>query len=107
MRNYKLNQLVAERILGLVIRDGNIVRNRTRSGIPPYSQDIKYAWLVVEELENKFSSVEIYIKNGMTNVIVTEHFSNGFLKDRYQGYEKHAPLAICKAALKAVGEVIE
>ena len=51
-----------------------------------------------------FKSVEIFLENGMTNVIVTENFPNGYLKDKYQGYEKNAALAICKAALKAVGE---
>lgn len=93
--------------MGFEVRDGNIVRDNKRSGIPSYSQKIEYAWLVIEKLEKDFSSVEIHIEKGMTNVIVTEHFPNGFLKDIYQGYEESASLSICKAALKAVGEVIE
>lgn len=67
------------------------------------STNIKDAWLVVEKLKNDFSSVEIFIVNGMTNVIITERFPSGHLKDKYQGYEKSAPLSLCKAAIKAVG----
>lgn len=67
------------------------------------STDIADAWLVVEKLEARFTSVEIHLEKGMTNVVVTEHFENGYLKNTHQGYEKSAPLSICYAALKSIG----
>ncbi|PGL87845.1 hypothetical protein CN931_01285 [Bacillus sp. AFS054943] len=72
--------------------------------LPKFSTNIEDAWLVVDKLQDSFTSVEIFIEDGMTNVIITEHFPSGHLKDKYQGYERAAPLAICIAALKAVGE---
>jgi hypothetical protein len=68
-----------------------------------YSTNMADAWKVIEHLEKEYASVEIHIAEGMSNVIITERFKDGHLKDTYQGYEKSTALAICMAALKTVG----
>jgi hypothetical protein len=73
---------------------------------PQYSTKIQDAWLIVDKLRNDFSSVEIFIVDGMTNVIVTERFPDGKLKDKHQGYEDTTEKSICYAALKAYGVTI-
>jgi len=72
--------------------------------IPNYSTDISEAWDVVEKMQHEFDEVNIHVKDGMVSVIIDEYFSNGFFKDRHEGYERKLPLAICKSALKAIGK---
>ncbi|MBQ6446640.1 MAG: hypothetical protein IJJ10_04135 [Bacillus sp. (in: Bacteria)] len=111
MNNNSINQLIAEKVMRWHLRKLEHVNawidekgDWTLKQMWKPATNIQDAWLVVEKLQASFKSVEIFLENGMTNVIVTENFPNGYLKDKYQGYEKNAALAICKAALKAVGE---
>lgn len=101
MRNYEIDKLVAEKVLGLEIRDRNIVRDGKRSGIPLYSTDIEQAWKVIEYLE---FDVKITKHEGISPRYQCHVFDPGNVK---MAFAETAPMAICKAALCAVGEVIE
>lgn len=65
-----------------------------------YSSDISAAWAVVEKMrESEFSIFGISIDG-------TDEYSCGFGKTwpcQSEGFSKSAPMAICLAALKAVG----
>ncbi|AJA22226.1 TPA: BC1872 family protein [Bacillus thuringiensis] len=113
MNDKPIDELVAEKVMGWIKPpETSILKSMWVSKpigmvhreLPKFSMNMEDAWLVVDKLQDSFKSVEIFIEDRMTNVIITEHFPSGHLKDKYQGYERSAPLAICKAALKAVGE---
>ncbi|WP_121603796.1 hypothetical protein [Virgibacillus sp. Bac332] len=100
MDNRKIDRLIAEKIMGFEVRNGQRVEDGKRFGIPSYSQKIECAWQVVEKLK-----VKGYWLYGL-GFVSDEDYSCSF----YQGsgqmiteYDKSAPLAICKAALKTVG----
>jgi hypothetical protein len=71
--------------------------------LPYYSKFDDAAWSVVNKLSVDYTNVEIHVENSMVNVLITEHFDNGFLKNVYQGYEDTLGMSVCKAALKAKG----
>jgi len=113
--NREIDKLIAEKVMGwFSLTDANHMEwwaptveefpiwLKSQRDFRP-STDIKDAWLVVELLQARYEFVEIHIEQGKTNVTISERFFNGYLKDRYQGYEDSTPMAICKAALKAVG----
>ncbi|MCB5235470.1 BC1872 family protein [Niallia circulans] len=99
MRECDINKLIAEKVLGLEVKYDNIVREGRRSGIPQYSRNIDYAWLVVEKLSKK-SDFEL-TKDCDDSFFMCE-FAFG-LNKVFVGKADTAPAAICKAALSTVG----
>jgi hypothetical protein len=71
---------------------------------PPYSSDIKCAWPVVEKLSKDGFEFQVWReKNGKYNV----EFAKDFFYVFGFAESETAPLAICLAALKAVGVEVE
>lgn len=111
MDNRNFDKLIALKVMGWsenqIIEMDDYSKIAINESFVPFeftpSTNIRDAWLVVGKLEKDFSSLEILIEDGMTNVIVTEKFSSGHLKDKHQGYEKSTPLSICYAAVRAYG----
>nr|WP_034679056.1 hypothetical protein [Priestia megaterium] len=104
MDNRTIDRLVAEKVMGFEVRNGQRVEDGKRFGIPSYSQKIKDAWDVVEKIGidftmNTVNEHDIHVRAGELELIGQYHCNiNGF-----HVYDKSAPLAICKAALKTVG----
>ena len=71
---------------------------------PKYSTDIYSAWLVVEKLAGEQGPYSVVMNNNDGDWVV--HFWNGDRHDLYANADT-APMAICLAALKAVGVEIE
>lgn len=84
-----------------------VEKNEEQNKVPDWipakepSTDIAAAWEVVEELRNKaeYMNLEYYSGKYCFAIHYTPHSD-----DRHQGIAETAPLAICKAALKAVME---
>ncbi|CDQ41882.1 BC1872 family protein [Virgibacillus salexigens] len=112
MDNRKIDQLVAEKVMGwkvfeyknintTVIDDGEFLVEIEE--FKP-SERIEDAWNVVEKIGKDFTmntvnEYDIHVKAGKLELIGQYHCNiNGF-----HVYDKSAPLAICKAALKTVG----
>jgi hypothetical protein len=117
----KLDRLVAERVMGYTFDPkepiGELDKPTPRPlwlGPPkPYSSDISAAWEVVEKMRAIASEVEIHI-HGHTSNFRQDHFVyiHGFNEDYWKdglldrdgdACGKSLPLAICLAALRAVG----
>jgi hypothetical protein len=105
LKEKDINKLVAEKVLGLEIRDNNIVREGRRSGIPSYSQKIEFAFMVVEKLRKE----DDFWFELTTPESFSLKYKCRFQLDDLEVYvvEETAPMAICKAALKAVGVEIK
>lgn len=105
MKPYEINALIAEKVLGFEVRDGNIVRDQKRSGIPSYSTKIEWAWKVVEKLrETKiFSLYDAWDENDNPIFGANFQYNDMYHVINYEAYAETAPLAICKAALKTAG----
>jgi hypothetical protein len=122
MDNRELDAQVAEKVMGLRIENGwNFVTRQipcpdNKPGClvihhedvpvrpPAYSTDIAAAWLVVEKMEELGFRVDI--ESGWENLREYRAYKVRFYKPHYleDAQSEHAPLAICKAALKAVGK---
>lgn len=74
--------------------DGTIVK-----GTPEFSTDIKAAWLIIDELQNKRGVSQIEIKIGKKGTTVR-------IDEKCEAFSKTTPHAICLAALAFVGEVV-
>lgn len=98
MKPYEINELVAEKVMGFEVRDGNMVRDNKRSGIPGYSQKIEYAWQVVEKLGIQIIPQSKGAPSDCKYLAVYERKPY----EDIQVFNESAPLAICLAALKAV-----
>lgn len=96
----ELDALVAEKVMGLEVRGGFIIRENRRSGIPSYSRKIEYAWEVVEKMLEQgynFRIEKIYeVYQCLFDKAICQWNEGG-------AYAETAPLAICLAALKTVG----
>lgn len=68
---------------------------------PKFSTDIASAWLVVEKTDPVFSWVLSRAQDGDYDVSMTFHATDYEIV--YEATADTAPLAICRAALKAVG----
>jgi hypothetical protein len=117
----ELGALVAEKVMG---RSGDVERKVLRDvqtgmptyverwGVPAYSTDIAAAWEVVEKLQaaNPFwetagneSFMAFYLAPALDVTKGRVDWAANFGDDRTLAYGTTAPLAICLAALKAVG----
>lgn len=100
----ELDALVAEQVLGKKVelyRLCPVPYHRfkdTEQGIPYYSTDIAAAWEVVEKVQRINGRFRVDIVGPCQG---SDEYSVGFLP-MLSGYGT-APLAICRAALKAVG----
>lgn len=98
----KLDLLIHEKVFGKKLPD--ILDHFTEDEIPHYSTDMNATWTVVEKMSEKDFNYEI----GGNNLGVGVCFS--FLVDtKIKSYSVGdlgltVPMAICKAALKALGE---
>jgi hypothetical protein len=99
----EIDKLVAERVMGWDDFADKWLKNPEdlKLLVPKYSSNIADAWLVVEKMQNHF------------NFFLARHFAafDGKWEAIFEGKEGEfvadaptAPLAICRASLKAVGE---
>lgn len=61
----------------------------------PYSTDIAAAWTIVDKLKDRYTDIDYEGDGGDWRV---------FFSDDTFGLSQHVEVAICRAALKAVGE---
>ncbi len=102
MKPYEIDKLVAEKVMGFeVTKDREIRQDRKIFRIPPYSRNIEFAWKVVEKLRENFW---VQVESGKTNLCSIGEY--GVVGSVVHGSDT-APLAICLAALKAVGVEVE
>lgn len=111
----ELDALIAEKVMGWIVAhssegfyrwkpkpDNPNSYSEWQEGLPHYSTNIADAWHVVEKLKEYGNVVEVKcFRSGSVDVQVR----GGNINDiRGAGNADTAPLAICLAALKAVGE---
>lgn len=113
----ELDALVAEKVMGRIFtrhlcEPGTPRREWVDNDVPHYSTDIAAAWQVVEELRNRKYVLRLESSPYMAQ---TEYWMGVFgfkgvdeeawiLEINYSPKIPSAPLAICIAALKALGE---
>jgi hypothetical protein len=95
MENREIDRLIAEKVMGW--RDGTYAKG---SWFP--STDIKDAWLIVEKLKHE----EGYLFRLETGDVNDWKCLFSDFQDNYWAESDNAPLAICKATLKANGIII-
>ncbi|WP_199425796.1 BC1872 family protein [Thermaerobacillus caldiproteolyticus] len=113
----EIDRLVAEHVMGWepVYDDGDLISFVTEFGILFFSDDderewsptidIADAWQVVEKLIDEGYDINVYNHNKEFNVEINIEEDDKHLW--FYGEADSAPLAICLAALKAVGVNIE
>lgn len=116
---HELNALVAEKVMGIKVRweiTSWVEKNKIKSCEMPYednddsepileySSNIADVWLVVEKLKVLFDNYFEIVWMGDFAWNVRNHTDEGLCckKEITAGHTQSAPLAICKAALKAV-----
>ncbi|WP_199426265.1 BC1872 family protein [Thermaerobacillus caldiproteolyticus] len=111
----EIDRLVAEHVMGWepVYDDGDLISFVTEFGILFFSDDderewsptidIADAWQVVEKLNEDDFDFQVWREKGKYNV----EFSKDFFYLYGFAESETAPLAICLAALKAVGVEVE
>lgn len=110
MRPFEINALIAEKVLGYEVRDGERIQDKKRFGIPSYCQEIEYAWEVVERLRESriFSIHDSWDEDDKLMYTANFQYNDTYHAINYVADADTAPLAICLAALKSVGiEVLE
>lgn len=91
----ELDAMVVEKVMGVDITSGS-------HRVPFYSTDIAAAWEVVEKLKSSSFYIEFYIEFYINRWQCHFcHETNGGVNCR-RSYAPTAPLAICRAALKAI-----
>ncbi|GEM_PF-1657168 len=105
----KIDSLVAEKVMGFeVTRDGEIRQDGKRFGIPSYCRKIEHAWRVVEKLNEKFTvDIRDTLNDGAECYLYEFQEETETLFPYTAADGETAPLAICLAALKAVGVEVE
>lgn len=93
MDNQKINQLVAEKIMGLQPQDA-----------PNYSESISTAWQVVERLKKDYI-VEIIVEDDFVEcrLQIEDNDNPELLYTALAVEAETVPIAICLAALKSKG----
>ena len=91
----ELDALVAEKVMGWFVAKGPHSPTSPPDLIPRYSTDIAAAWEVVEKMIDQ--GRRFVINNNFSRTMFIADFCGRDV------LEKTAPLAICRAALKAVG----
>lgn len=113
MSNRELDVVIAEKVMGW--KQDKDTWWSTDQGVmyddemPPFSTDISAAWEVVRHLENGRFPMRWEIKqDGYDDGSIEVRFWSGprMNYEIHHAIEETAPLAICKAALKAVGAVL-
>jgi hypothetical protein len=87
-----------------------LIENSTvETTYPPYSSNMNEAWQVVEKLrETKiFSLFDAWDEDDNKIFCANFEYNDTYHVVDYKGYADTAPLAICLAALKAVGVEVE
>lgn len=109
----ELDALVAEKVMDdpvdrqIVDEHGfEIILCRSHLVLPRYSTDIAAAWTVVEKLDTDLWLIQVTRKTGMNEMSLRWWVELRSLKDLardpFEVAGDTAPLAICRAALKAV-----
>lgn len=92
-----LDRLVGERILDCT----------WGSGLPPFSSDIRAAWMIVEKIKEQWDNVWLtsgdMVLNGKSGYSFrfADEMEQRFCIAHSEATAETAPLAICRAALKA------
>lgn len=90
MTNREIDKEIAEKVF-----------NTPRETAQPYSTSIEDAWLVVEKMRTiPKIDMDIFIAPIYVGVKIVTYDKNGYMTKFYE-QDKSAPMAICKAALKA------
>lgn len=102
----KIDQLVHEHVMGVkptpeLNIPGMRVVSAEKPSVPPYSSDIAWAMKVVERLRMVGWEFAMETDQGELNCWLVEFRDSN--DSRVGESESTAPLAICSAALKAVG----
>ncbi|HEY8542624.1 MAG TPA: hypothetical protein VIL29_09590 [Pseudothermotoga sp.] len=117
MKLREIDRLVAEKVMGWepYYDDGDLISFITDAGSLFFSDDdecewnptttIQHAWQVVEKLIDNGYDFTIYNHNKEFNVEINIEEDDKHLW--FYGEANSAPLAICLAALKAVGVEVE
>jgi hypothetical protein len=98
----ELDALVAEKVMGISRRSLELIPEELK----PYSTDIGAAWDVVEHVRMKLEFYHFSFHTGDEFEVEFSRLDGRFLQGEdtiAMGRAKTAPLAICLAALKAVG----
>jgi hypothetical protein len=85
------------------MRDGHWQCVNCGDGPDDYSDDMDYAWYVVEFMREHGQSVDL--NWGEDNDLWEVSWITG--GKRYTGFSKSAPLAVCRAALAAAGAMVK
>ncbi|PEB54602.1 hypothetical protein COO03_05010 [Bacillus sp. AFS098217] len=102
MKPRDIDKLIASQVLGYEVTDNYIVREGRRSGIPSYSEEIKYAWQVVEKMKNDH---EFWFELTTDSAFSLDYRCRFQLDEVDIEVINPSPsLAICKAALKVIEE---
>ncbi|GAB6442048.1 MULTISPECIES: BC1872 family protein [Bacillus] len=106
MNDKPIDELVAEKVMGWIKPpETSILKSmwvETPIGavhpqLPKFSTNIEDAWLVVEKLQDQERIVKVMGKTEQGNMYCS-------IDGRHGATGRGAPMAICIAALKAVGE---
>jgi hypothetical protein len=85
-----------------------LIENSTvETTYPPYSSNMNEAWQVVEKLQKDGWHIELYNENEKWCFDLTKYNEFMFVDRFYRASAEDASLAICLAALKAVGIEVE
>ena len=106
MTNEEINKAIAEKVMEYVIedikKDGSLIVDTPDGflfGFSPTS-DIRHAWQVVEKMREKGYNIQLHNCDGGNWQVDFYDYT----QDTVEGiaYEETVPLAICRAALKAI-----
>lgn len=101
----EMDALVAEKVMGWANIRGAVVEQNTNivRDVPSYSTDIAAAWDVVEKINTKKCFIELKSTFPTWFAGIFKGFGHNYEIIECAN-EKTAPLAICRAALKAVSK---
>ncbi|PER45290.1 BC1872 family protein [Bacillus thuringiensis] len=106
MNEKPIDELVAEKVMGWIKPpETSILKamwvetpiGAVHPQLPKFSENMQDAWLVVEKLQDQERIVKVMGKTEQGNMYCS-------IDGRYGVTGRSAPMAICIAALKAVGE---
>lgn len=99
----ELDALVAEKVMGRILIPDEVLKHTSATNfedIPAYSTDISAAWQVVEKMLELGAYVDIGIDKYGAQVQLDNY--DGKWESGESIRADNAPLAICRAALKAL-----
>ena len=112
VRKQHWEDLYALHVPGVIIKADYLSREDAWTGVPHYSTDIAAAWEVVQHLKDRDGSPHYLWLSYQGDSILTKTNSSHWLcafssPEKFRAEADTAPMAICLAALKAVGVEIE